>query len=73
MRIAQLLLLVAVLAAVALSQNANGPDIVITDLNAVSTYGHGGSGTTYAYAVGTTTCNSGNAQLAWDAATSHPP
>ncbi len=51
--------------------NCNGPDVIVGDLNGVSNYTN--AGTTDAIAVGTTSCNIGNAQLLWiDNNNQHP-
>jgi hypothetical protein len=52
---------------------AQGPDVIVGDLNGIDSYGNGGSGTIYAYAVGTTACNIGNQVLGWWATTNQHP
>jgi hypothetical protein len=53
--------------------SAQGPDVIVGDLNGVDSYGNGGSGTVYAYAIGTTACNLGNQVLGWWATTNQHP
>ena len=60
---------VLVLASFTLGQ---GPDVIVGELNGIDSYGNGGSGTIYAYAIGTTSCNIGDqrARLVWRPPTS---
>lgn len=45
------------------SQQSQGPDVIVGDLPQIVRYGS--SATETAFAIGTTSCNIGNAQLAW--------
>jgi hypothetical protein len=65
--------LVFALLLLATSAVAQGPDVIVGDLNGVDSYGNGGSGTIYAYAIGTTACNMGNQVLGWWATTNQHP
>jgi hypothetical protein len=45
------------------NQQSQGPDVIVGDIPAIARYGS--SATETAFAIGTTSCNIGNAQLAW--------
>jgi hypothetical protein len=51
--------------------SAQGPDVIVGDINGVSSYGN--SGSIYAYSVGTTSCNIGNVWLDWIAGSNRHP
>jgi len=53
--------------------SAQGPDVIVGSLDTPDSYGNGGSGSIYAYAVGTTSCNIGTQNLLWHAGTNEHP
>jgi hypothetical protein len=68
----------ALLAAVSavLAAQAVGPDVIVGDLGGVSNYGSGtpvGGVPTAAFAIGTTSCNLGTAELSWFSGTNQKP
>lgn len=68
----------AILAAVTsvLSAQAVGPDVIVGDLIDTANYGSGtpiGGVPTAAFAIGTTSCNLGTAELSWFAGTNNKP
>src|SRR5262245_16614683 len=73
MRPAQLLSALLSLMILSSSASAQGPDVIVGELNGIDSYGTGGSGTIYAYADGTTACNIGNQVLGWWATTNQHP
>jgi hypothetical protein len=68
MRTSKALCLLTLLAAAAFGQ---GPDVIVGSLNGIGNYGHVGN--TYAYSVGTTSCNIGNFWLNWFQGTNQHP
>src|SRR5437870_2895041 len=68
-RITAILIAVSAFAPAAWSQVA-GPDVIVGDLPDVSNYG--GALSKHAFAVGTTSCNLGDTQLAWVDCSSGP-
>jgi hypothetical protein len=57
---------------IAATSAAQGPDVIVGELNGMDSYGTDGSGI-YAYSVGTTSCNIGNQVLNWIASTNQHP
>ncbi len=69
----RLRILFAVVALGAFSTIASAqPDVIVGDLNGISSYGTDGSGI-YAYSVGTTSCNIGSVPLLWISGTPDHP
>jgi hypothetical protein len=58
-------------AAAPLTAQSVGPDVIVGDLPDVSNYGSASG--VYAYSVGTTSCNVGNANLSWVSSTNQHP
>ncbi len=59
-----------------LSAQAVGPDVIVGDLIDTANYGSGtpiGGAPTAAFAIGTTSCNVGSAELSWFAGTNNKP
>lgn len=55
------------------ADNRPGADVIVGDLPDCNSYGTVGASGLYAYAVGTTSCNMGNANLRWQPATAFHP
>ena len=55
------------------ADNRPGADVIVGDLPDCNSYGTVGASGLFAYAVGTTSCNTGNANLRWQPATAYHP